>query len=182
MSAALCIILLQAAGLAGAAETLRPESTSEVVANSQRPIGGGWAKATATLYRNGLLVIEGQAVSTAAGTATRATINVVGVDRIGNAIFVSKHLDIPTACSKTDPTCSSNRTGSKQEQIPADIAKYVSHLNVHFSERNGPTVYQNLLRNIRETCNAYDELPIVARAAIAIYTSFPGCNPIGLGK
>lgn len=178
----LCILMTSSAHPVRAGEILPPEASTEVIATAQKNMGGGWAKAKATLYRNGLVVIEGQAVSNAAFTGTRATVNVIGVDRKGNALFVTQHLDIPTACSRTDATCSSNRTGSREERIPAEIAKYVSHMNIHFSERQGPNVFNSALRNIRDACSAYDELPVVARAAMAAYTGFPGCNPAGLGR
>lgn len=157
---------------------LPPESSSEVVGERYDNMGGGWGGAKATLYRNGLLVIEGRAVSNSFSSGTRTTVNIVGVDRNGNALFVSKHLDIPTACSRGDFTCPSDRSGRSDQNISPEIAKYVSRLNIHLSDRQGPTIYQNITRNIGEACTSYDELPIAVRAAIAIETGFPGCNPL----
>ena len=141
-------------------------------------IGGGWGGAKATLYRSGLLVIEGRAVSNANNSGTRATVNVVGLDRKGNVLFVSKHLDIPTACGRWD-TCSSDRRGRRDQQISPEIAKFVNRLKIHLSDRQGPSIYSRITRAIRESCSTYDELPVAARAAIAYETGFPGCNPAG---
>ncbi|CAO5073169.1 hypothetical protein MICAER10613_038830 [Microcystis aeruginosa] len=151
------------------------ETSSEVVGERYEDMGGGWGGAKATLYRNGLLVIEGRAVSNANTSGTRTTVNVVGVDRRGNALFVSQHLDIPTACGRWD-TCPSDRTGRSDQQINPEIAKYVSRLNIHLSDRQGPNVYQNFVRNIREACSSYQELPAGVRQAIASQGGFSGCN------
>ena len=151
------------------------ETSSEVVGERYEDMGGGWGGAKATLYRNGLLVIEGRAVSNANTSGTRTTVNVVGVDRRGNALFVSQHLDIPTACGRWD-TCPSDRSGRSDQQINPEIAKYVSRLNIHLSDRQGPTVYQNFVRNIREACSSYQELPAGVRQAIASQGGFSGCN------
>ena len=155
---------------------LPPENSSEVVGERYEDMGGGWGGARATLYRNGLLVIEGRAVSNANTSATRTTVNVVGVDSRGRAIFVSRHLDIPTACGRLD-TCSSDRSGRSDQNISPEIARYVSRLNIHISDRQGSSIYQNITRNITQACNSYDDLPVGVRAAIAAETGFPGCNP-----
>jgi uncharacterized membrane protein len=153
-----------------------PESSSEVVGESYEDMGGGWGGAKATLYRNGLLVIEGQAVSNANNSGTRTTVNVVGVDRKGNAIFVSQPLDIPTACGRWDPSCPSDRRGRSDQNISPEVAKYVSRLNIHISDRQGPNIYNNFVRNIREACSSYDNLPQGVRAAVASQGGFSGCN------
>ena len=156
--------------------TAPAETSSEVVGERYEDMGGGWGGAKATLYRNGVLVIEGRAVSNANNSGTRTTVNVVGVDRRGNALFVSTHLDIPTACGRWDPTCPSDRRGNSTQQINSEVAKYVNRLNIHISDRNGPTVYQNFVRNIREACSSYQELPSSVRMGVAAQSGFSGCN------
>lgn len=151
------------------------ETTSEVVVERYDDIGGGWGGAKATLYRSGLLVIEGRAVSNSNTSGTRATVNVVGLDRNGNVLFVSQHLDIPTACGRWD-TCSSDRRGRSDQNISPEIAKFVNRLQIHISDRGGPSIYSRITRNIREACQSYDGLPSTARAAIASQTGFPGCQ------
>jgi hypothetical protein len=153
-----------------------PESSSEVVGEHYEDMGGGWGGAKATLYRNGPLVIEGRAVSNASNSGTRTTVNVVGVDSKGNAIFVSQPLDIPTACGRWDPSCPSDRSGRSDQNISPEVAKYVSRLNIHISDRQGPTIYNNFVRNIREACSSYDNLPAGVRAKIASQGGFAGCN------
>jgi hypothetical protein len=153
-----------------------PEPSAEVVGEEYVDIGGGWAGAKATLYRNGILFIDGRAVSNARHSATRATVNIVGVDRYGRALFVSKHLDIPTACARWD-TCPSDRSKTNQQNISPDLARYVARLNVHVTDRDGPSFYNNVTRNIIQGCRSYQELPPAARAAIAYQTGFPGCYP-----
>jgi uncharacterized membrane protein len=152
-----------------------PESSSEVVGERYENMGGGWGGARATLYRSGQLVIEGRAVSNANNSGTRTTVNIVGVDRKGNAIFVSQPLDIPTACGRWD-TCSSDRRGRSDQNISPEVAKYVSRLNIHISDRQGSTIYNNFVRNIREACSSYDNLPPKVRSAVASQSGFSGCN------
>lgn len=152
------------------------ETTPEVFVKRRQNIGAGWAEGRATLYRSGLLVIEGQARSRKNTSATRATINVVGLDRKGNVLFVSEHLDIPTACGRWD-TCPHDRTGRKNDTISPEIAKFVHRLKIHISDRGGRDFWESTTRVIRKSCGTYDKLPAAARAAIAAETGFPGCNP-----
>lgn len=153
-----------------------PESSTEVVGESYEDMGGGWGGAKAILYRNGPLVIEGRAVSNANNSGTRTTVNVVGVDTRGNAIFVSQPLDIPTACGRWDPSCPSDRRGRSDQNISPEVAKYVSRLNIHISDRQGPTIYNNFVRNISEACSSFTNLPTGVRAAVASQGGFSGCN------
>ncbi len=128
-----------------------------------------------------VIVLEGKLLiflMAANNSGTRATVNVVGLDRKENVLFVSKHLDIPTACGRWD-TCSSDRRGRRDQQISPEIAKFVNRLRIHLSDRQGPSIYSRMTRAIRESCSTYDELPVTARAAIAAETGFPGCNPAG---
>jgi hypothetical protein len=159
---------------------LPPETSPQVIAQNYVDMGGGWGGAKATLNRDGFLVIEGQAVSNANNTATRTSVFVVGSDRRGRTLFVSKKHDIRTACGRWDPTCPSKTASNFTENISPDLAKYVAQLNV-YADQHGSTGFQASLnrinQNIKAACASYDDLPVAARAAIAYETGFPGCNP-----
>lgn len=131
-------------------------------------IGGGWAGAEVTLYRNGILVINGKAVSNARNSATRARVFVVGVDQAGNALF-AEGLDLPTACGRWDPSCPSSTGDSKQLQINSLIAKYATGLDIYVEDRNRPNGWERWRSNIKQAYKTYDELPPEVKAAIAAY-------------
>jgi len=155
---------------------IRPETSQRVVQTKRQNMGGGYSEVEATLYRDGSLRIQGSAIATERTQGVRATVNVVGYDRRGNTLFVSQPLDIPTACGKWDPSCSSRASGLSNQNISPEIAKYISHLHLEFSERQGPDIFQRTTQLIRQTCTSYNYLPVAARAAIAYQTGFPGCN------
>ena len=105
----------------------------EIIVSNRSNMRGGYSTGTATLYRNGKLVIEGAAIATEMLNGVKARVTVVGVNENGNALF-SNSLDIPTACGKLDRCSSSRKCRSDQDISPA-IAQRVSRLNLHFSER-----------------------------------------------
>ncbi|MDJ1173880.1 tectonin domain-containing protein [Roseofilum capinflatum] len=148
-----------------------PETSSQVNTNNSTRMNGGNSTAKATLYRGGRLVIEGEAIATERTQGVRSTVNVIGTDRRGRVLFVSQSLDIPTACGTWDPGCSSRRSGSSNQNISPEIAKYVSSLQIVFSERGGPTVIQRTTQQIRQACKTYTDLHPLVRAAIASATN-----------
>ena len=153
--------------------------TSSEVRGGKRPtnMGGGWAEASATFYRNGLLVVEGHSRSDSRTSGTYAQIFVVGVDSRGRSLFVSNLFDMPTACSLLD-TCSSERRTNFQQRINSDLAQYVARVDVYVADRSGGRSAREAFKTaITESCAAYDDLPVAARAAIAYETGFTGCNP-----
>jgi hypothetical protein len=105
----------------------------EITVSDRRDMKGGYSTGKATLYRDGQLVIEGEAIATENLSGVRARVTVVGVDKNGNKIL-SEFLDIPTACGKWDH-CSSRRNGRRVQDISPKIAQGVTRLNLHFSER-----------------------------------------------
>jgi hypothetical protein len=111
-----------------------PIEAKEVTISDRRKMSGGYATGTAILYRNGKLVIEGEAIATEKLHGVKARVNVVGVDENGNQIL-SKDLDIPTACGKLDLACSSRQSGRSVQDISLEIANRVIRLQLHFSER-----------------------------------------------
>jgi hypothetical protein len=164
-------------GSSSSGTTVLSAETGEARGQNYVDMGGGWAGAQATLYRDGLLVIASQAVSNANNSGTRGRVFVVGVDRRGRSLFVSQSFDIPTACGRWD-TCSSDRSQNFQQRISSDIAKYVARLDVYPEDRGGGRSAREAFRvAITESCAAYDDLPVAARAAIAAETGFAGCNP-----
>nr|OEJ78225.1 hypothetical protein A5482_03030 [Cyanobacterium sp. IPPAS B-1200] len=141
------------------APTVRAERS---VTLSTRATGG----ATVTLNRGGRLYIEGRSRSRHITRASRPTVTVVGLDRVGRELFVSEHFDIPTACSTTDPTCQSIRFKSNTQYISPDIAKYVHSMQLEFTERRGRSVSDRVARNILRACQNYTNLPPSVRTAI----------------
>lgn len=160
------------------ANLLSPETSSEIRGGKgPTSMGGGWAEASATFYRNGLLVVEGHSRSDSRTSGTYAQIFVVGVDSRGRSLFVSNLFDMPTACSLLD-TCSSERRTNFQQRINSDLAQYIARVDVYVADRSGGRSAREAFRvTITESCAAYDDLPVAARAAIAAETGFAGCNP-----
>lgn len=159
-------------------DTLPPQTSGKVQGSKPRiSMGGGWAEATATFYRNGLLVVDGHTVSDSKTSGTYAYVYVVGLDEKGRSLFVSKSFDMPTACSRWD-TCSHDRRANFQQQINSDLAKYVAEIDVYVADRSsGRSGREVVATTIRETCATYDDLPAAARAGIAAETGFAGCGP-----
>jgi len=160
-------------------EPLSEETSSEIHGGvGPTEMGGGWAEASATFYRNGLLMVRGHARSDSNFSGVYAAYIVVGVDRKGRAIFVSNVLEMPTVCSKWDG-CSNNVNSTLRDNISPEIAKYATKIDVYAtSTSQGRSVRESVIHTIKESCATYDDLPAVARAAIAYQTGFPGCNPL----
>jgi hypothetical protein len=160
-----------------ASNTLAPETSGIVKGdNNKKSMGGGYAEAEATFYRNGLTVIATHSVSNSWAQGTKGSVFVVGSDSKGRALFASPVLDIPTACSKPDP-CSSNRRDTVQYQVNSELAKYVAKIDVYVQDRGTTSLRQSINRTITQTCGTYDDLPPAAKAGIAYETGFAGCGP-----
>jgi hypothetical protein len=144
--------------------------------NSNKSMGGGFAEAEATFFRDGLAVIETHSVSTSFTQGTKGSVFIVGSDRKGRALFVSPVFNIPTACSKLD-TCSSNRRDTIQHRINSEVAKYVAKIDVFVQDRGTTSLRESIKKTITETCGTYDDLPPAAKAGIAAETGFAGCGP-----
>ncbi len=159
---------------------LPPETTPQVQNEKYEDMGGGWGGAKATLNRDGQLFVEGRAVTSAWTTATRTNVFVVGIDRKGRTLFVSNMFQIPTACGRSDLSCPSKRSTTFSQSIKPDLAKYVAKIDVFAGDRENGGFQGRLTQlsnNIKATCATYDDLPVGVRAAIAVETGFPGCNP-----
>jgi hypothetical protein len=166
-------------GISSSGTNVLSAETSSEVRGGKGPtnMGGGWAEASGTFYRNGLLVVEGHSRSDSRTSGTYAQIFVVGVDSRGRSLFVSNLFDMPTACSLLD-TCSSERRTNFQQQVNSDLAQYVAKVDVYVADRSGGRSAREAFKTaITESCAAYDDLPVAARAAIAFETGFAGCNP-----
>jgi hypothetical protein len=127
---------------------LTPETSPQVIGEKYGKMGGGEGGAKATLNRDGLLIIEGRSKSTSLIWGTRTSLFVVGTDRLGHTLFVSKQHDIPTVGSTLDPFCPSQITKTFTENIDPKIAKYVSKLDVYLGSRQdrGLSVTLNKLK------------------------------------
>jgi hypothetical protein len=144
--------------------------------NKEVSMGGGYAEAQATFYRNGLTVINSHAKSKSWTQGTKGSVFVVGSDSKGRALFVSPVFDIPTACSKPD-TCSSDRRGTNQYQVNPEVSKYIAKVDVYVQDRSGGRSAREAINNtIKEACGTYDDLPASAKAGIAAETGFSGCG------
>ena len=155
-----------------------PQETSGTVKgpNNRKSMGGGFAEAETTFFRNGLAVIETHSVSTSFTQGTKGSVFIVGSDIKGRALFVSPVFDIPTACSRPD-SCSSNRRDTIQHQINSELAKFVAKIDVFVQDRGITDLRESFKRTITETCGTFDDLPSAAKAAIAAESGFSGCGP-----
>ncbi|MGI0480476.1 hypothetical protein ACN4EE_06765 [Geminocystis sp. CENA526] len=152
----------------------QPE-TGTLTNSLQQRVGGGYTRANVNLYRNGSLMIHGENISTKRTQGVRGTVNVVGVDRKGNALFVSEPFDIKTACGTWDK-CPYHTLDFKEIKINPEIAQYVHKLDIYITERNGRTISEQFKRTISKSCSTYNNLPSPVRSAIGIQTGFSGCR------
>ena len=156
---------------------ISPETSGTVNGpNKEVSMGGGYAEAEATFYRNGLVVMSTHSKSKSWSQGTKGSVFVVGLDTKGRALFVSPVFDIPTACSRAD-TCSSDRRGNVQYQVNSEVAKYVAKVDVYVQDRSGGRSAREAINNtIKESCATYNDLPASAKAGIAAETGFSGCG------
>ena len=169
---------IEAVGDSPSSSGILPQETSGTVKgpNNRKSMGGGYAEAEGTFYRNGLAVIETHSVSSSLTQGTKGSVFVVGSDSKGRALFASPVFEMPTACSKVD-TCSSNRRDTIQHQVNSELAKYVAKLDVYVQDRGTSSLRQSINTTITQTCGTYDDLPPAAKAGIAYETGFAGCGP-----
>jgi hypothetical protein len=74
--------------LTGVKDFRAPETSGTVTgSNSKKGMSGGYAEASATFYRNGLIVIVTHSVSSSYTQGTKGSVFVVGSDSKGNALF-----------------------------------------------------------------------------------------------
>jgi hypothetical protein len=156
---------------------ISPETSGTVNGpNKEVSMGGGYAEAEATFYRNGLVVISTHSKSKSWSQGTKGSVFVVGLDTKGRALFVSPVFDIPTACSRAD-TCSSDRRDNVQHNVNAEVAKYIAKVDVYVQDRSGGRSAREAINNtIKESCATYNDLPASAKAGIAAETGFTGCG------
>ncbi|WP_341739968.1 MAG: hypothetical protein P2A85_13795 [Microcoleus anatoxicus] len=139
--------------------------------HGRKSMGGGYAEANATFYRNGLIVIQTHAVSSSYTSGTKGSVFVVGSDSKGRALFASQVFDIPTACSKPD-SCSSNRSGSNQFQINPEVAKYIAKIDIFVQDRSGGRSAREVVNHtIKEVYATYNDLPPEVKAGIRYLVS-----------
>ena len=133
---------------------------------SNQNIVNGKGSARATLYYNGQLVVEAEARSTSNWRGAYGSSLIIGVDGLGNALFVEK-LDTPTACGRFD-TCKTTRGIAKTFKIDSKIAPYVKKIDLYVTTRNrSQDIFARTRRIIKESVEIYNTLPPEVKAAIA---------------
>jgi hypothetical protein len=170
------LTLLAIPHASSAQSMLSPELSGTVISSKKKSMGGGYGEAKATLYRNGLLVVESHAVSSSYTQGTRAQVLVVGSDARGRALFVSPVFKVPTACSKPD-TCSSDRRDIHRYTVNPEVARYISTIQVYVKDGGTSSLRDSIRTSIVNACGAYDDLPAGAKAGLAAETGFAGCGP-----
>jgi hypothetical protein len=163
--------------IASTSSLISPETSGTVNGpNKEVSMGGGYAEAEATFYRNGLVVISTHSKSKSWSQGTKGSVFVVGSDTKGRNLFVSPVFDIPTACSRAD-SCSSDRRDNVQYQVNSEVAKYITKVDIYVQDRSGGRSVREAINNtIKESCATYNDLPASAKAGIASQTGFAGCG------
>jgi hypothetical protein len=117
----------------------------------------------ATLYRNGLLLVETFSESRAAFSGLRGCVIVICIDDAGRAQYVSDTIVCKTRCSVTDPTCPSSGTDAWTQQLPEPVGRLSTTLNiVHFEGQDPVSFTQRIIKGIQETTDLAGEIkPLV---------------------
>jgi hypothetical protein len=92
-----------------------------------------WGRSRATMYRNGLLVVDTELHNDAWFFGFKAEGFVVPVDNEGRAIWVSQLFQPATICGVTDPECASNLTHNYAEHLPAEVGAEVQGLDIYLA-------------------------------------------------
>jgi hypothetical protein len=95
---------------------------------------GKFMQTTATLYRDGKLVVSPYTKNDNWGAGLRGRVLVVCVDTVGQAICVSQDWGCTTRCSVPDFSCASSGTDLFSEQFPATIGRYTNRLDIYQAE------------------------------------------------
>ena len=122
----------------------------------------GYAKrlrTTATLYENGLLVIETFSENRAPFSGLRGRVLVVCFDHAGVAHWVSQEFACTTRCSLLDATCASSGTNAWTQQLPEQVGRLSRSLDiVHYEADAAPGQRDNIIRGIKDTVAVLAEI------------------------
>lgn len=113
---------------------------------------------TATLFRNGLLVMETLSECNHWCEGLRGRVFAICIDTQGRAIWVTKEYKCTTRGSIFDPTCPSQGKDVFQENIPEIIAQQTNALDI--VQDDGPLTNwrEQLKRQIKDTREVLDEV------------------------
>lgn len=140
-------------------------SFADVTGHKEESMQGGYAETTATLYKNGLLVLETHAKSNTPHKGVTAGTFVVGVDAKGRALYISPYFDIPTACGTWDPSpgCSSNVRKNRQDNMSENFAAIIERVEVFVDSRKRDdwSIWQ---ANVKKACELANDLPTPLKA------------------
>jgi hypothetical protein len=104
----------------------------EVVASEYTEVGDHkYMDTKATLYRNGVLIVDSYQKSDNWGAGLRGQILVLCIDGNANAHWISPVFVCPTRCSATDPTCASRGRVNFQANFPEPVGQYTERLDIY---------------------------------------------------
>ena len=93
----------------------------------------GYAKTMrtkATLYQNGLLLVETFTDCRAPFSGLRGRVHAICSDQFGVAHWVSQEFACRTRCSLLDPSCPSLGTDAWEEYLPEAVGRLTTSLNI----------------------------------------------------
>ncbi|WP_155523998.1 hypothetical protein [Nodosilinea nodulosa] len=105
---------------------------SDVVKHKERETVGNRKvmETSATLYRNGFMVIETLTDCNNWTEGLKGRVFVVCIDSLGRAIWVTKEYKCTTRGSKFDVTCPRKGKDNFQETVPEVVAQMTSSLDI----------------------------------------------------
>jgi hypothetical protein len=132
--------------------------TGQVTAVSNEEVG--WGKrmdTTATLYRDGRLVVDSYTRNDNWTGALRGRTFVVVADAQGRSIWASRIFEDPTRCSILDPGCASYGRVTHIELFPEAVGQYVEQLDIyHADDANFVDLRAALIDAIKATGDVAD--------------------------
>src|SRR4051794_35255204 len=85
----------------------------------------------ATMYRNGLLMVDSYGQNSTWFGALRPRTLAVVVDNRGGAIWFSQIFASQTLCGVMDPSCASNRRETFSQQMPDAVGHYAADVQIY---------------------------------------------------
>jgi hypothetical protein len=129
--------------------------------NQNEPVRGskmneevGWGKhmdTSATLYRDGRLVVDSYERNDNWFGALRSEIIVVCVDPLGRSQWVSEVFKCATRCSVPDVSCASYGRQTFQQALPEAVGKWTSRLDIYQADNPDYDAFRRNLINFIHT-------------------------------
>ncbi len=124
----------------------QPAPTTPVTASETEAVGyKKRMETTATLYRNGQLVIDTFTRNDNWTGALRGRVLVLVVDDRGRAIWVSRDWQCTTRCSIWDPSCASYGRQTFTEKFPDAVGQHAAKLDIYQADTASFTDLRNQL-------------------------------------